>query len=468
MRKIGLAVFGVILGFTILNLALSAMLTGVMFPGVRVAGHSVAYKSRLQATEQLRTYDDQHTLMIQLADKRYTMKSSELGASRDTAASVEAAYSIGRRSALPVLGIVSSLLDGDSGYAYQLDSAQLNKFVRKVLADVGRPPVNAKVEVVEGQPVAIADKDGVSIDQAQLGRTLQLALAEGQDKSVALTPTAMKAEVRLVDTEGAITQAKKIIALDLSMTYNDRTFKPTGSEIAQWLVFPVRPNDKGVNMVEVDIDEAKLRGYVQSIANDVNVAPTNKKVTIKNGVTTVDREGIDGLALNQEEAVSRSLKALRSQQPTRVELSTSPVAFKTEYNRVTTLDVGRYIEINLSSQQLWVYQDGQVIYTSPVTSGATGMGFPTVTGLFSIYAKATNTWLDGRAYGEQYNYRVLVDYWMPFYGGFGMHDAWRWRSTFGGPDYYYNGSHGCVNLPLATAAFIYSWAEIGTPVWVHI
>jgi lipoprotein-anchoring transpeptidase ErfK/SrfK len=129
--------------------------------------------------------------------------------------------------------------------------------------------------------------------------------------------------------------------------------------------------------------------------------------------------------------------------------------------------VGRYIEINLSSQQLWVYQDSQVIYTSPVTSGATGLGFPTVTGLFSIYAKGTNTWLDGRAYGENYNYRVLVDYWMPFYGGFGMHDAWRWRSTFGGSDYYYNGSHGCVNLPLATAAFIYNWAEVGTPVWVH-
>jgi lipoprotein-anchoring transpeptidase ErfK/SrfK len=62
---------------------------------------------------------------------------------------------------------------------------------------------------------------------------------------------------------------------------------------------------------------------------------------------------------------------------------------------------------------------------------------------------------------------VFVQYWMPFYQGFGLHDA-SWRNgNFGGQDYYYGGSHGCVNLPLATAEFLYNWADIGTPVWVH-
>jgi vancomycin resistance protein YoaR len=274
----------------------------------------MAFKTRQQAIEQLRSYNDQHTLTIQLADSRYIMKSSELGATRDTTASVEAAYRIGRNSVLPALGVVSSLKGGNSGYAYRLDSTKLSAFTRKALADVGRPPVNAKVEVVEGQPVAIADQDGVSIDQAQLGRTLQLALAEGQDKSVSLKPTVVKAEVRLADTEAAIVRAKQLITLDLSLKYNDKTYKPAAAAIAQWLVFPVKANDKGVRMVDVDIDEAKLRGYVQSVANEVNVAPTNKKVTIKNGVTTVEREGKDGLAINQEEAAALSLAALRKQQ----------------------------------------------------------------------------------------------------------------------------------------------------------
>ena len=38
----------------------------------------------------------------------------------------------------------------------------------------------------------------------------------------------------------------------------------------------------------------------------------------------------------------------------------------------------------------------------------------------------------------------------------------RARAVFGEP-----GSHGCVNLPVDMAAFLYGWAPLGTPVWVH-
>jgi lipoprotein-anchoring transpeptidase ErfK/SrfK len=147
-----------------------------------------------------------------------------------------------------------------------------------------------------------------------------------------------------------------------------------------------------------------------------------------------------------------------------VAIPTKPIAFKTQYNRIITLDYGKYIEVNLSRQHMWVYQDHQVIFDSPITSGATGAGFPTVQGLFSIYAKQTDRNLNGYAIG--YNYNVFVKYWMPFYGNYGLHDA-SWRSSFGGSDYYYGGSHGCVNMPESSAAFLYGWADVGTPVWVH-
>jgi lipoprotein-anchoring transpeptidase ErfK/SrfK len=28
-------------------------------------------------------------------------------------------------------------------------------------------------------------------------------------------------------------------------------------------------------------------------------------------------------------------------------------------------------------------------------------------------------------------------------------------------------SHGCVNLPLRVAAWMYGWAPLGTMVWIH-
>ena len=157
--------------------------------------------------------------------------------------------------------------------------------------------------------------------------------------------------------------------------------------------------------------------------------------------------------------------AVQNQTPLTYAISTHPIAFKTTSTSVVSLDLGRYIEVNLTNQHLWVWQDHQVIFDSPITSGATGYGYGTVTGLFSIYYKTTNTHLVGYQYG--YDYDVPVKYWMPFYQGFGLHDAvWR-NGIFGGQDYIWHGSHGCVNLPDATAEFIYNWSTIGTPVWVH-
>ena len=167
--------------------------------------------------------------------------------------------------------------------------------------------------------------------------------------------------------------------------------------------------------------------------------------------------------MSEDQLASSLASAVKATAPVEMAVPTSVVAFKTLFNNTIELS-GRYLEVNLSLQHLWAYDDGNVVFDSPITSGATGAGFPTVQGLFSIYSKEQNRYLNGRPLG--YNYNVFVKYWMPFHQDYGLHDA-SWRSTYGGPDYYYNGSHGCVNLPEATAAWIYGWTVIGTPVWVH-
>ncbi|MBR4020246.1 MAG: L,D-transpeptidase, partial [Firmicutes bacterium] len=50
-------------------------------------------------------------------------------------------------------------------------------------------------------------------------------------------------------------------------------------------------------------------------------------------------------------------------------------------------------------------------------------------------------------------------------GDYGLHDA-DWRSDFGGSIYYSGGSHGCVNMPPASAAQLYGYVSSGTPVIV--
>jgi lipoprotein-anchoring transpeptidase ErfK/SrfK len=216
--------------------------------------------------------------------------------------------------------------------------------------------------------------------------------------------------------------------------------------------------------LEARISPDQVAGYVQSIANQIDIAPINKKVVVRNGVESVEREGKDGRAISQQAVIDSITNGLQKNQNVEVNLTANPVGFKTEYNRTVSLDYSRYIEVNLNQQKLWAWQDNQVIFSTPITSGASGYGFGTPVGLFSIYAKERSRYLNGAQYGWGYN--VYVDYWMPFSGGVGLHDA-DWRSSFGGQDYINAGSHGCVNMTKSAAAYLYGWATIGTPVWVH-
>ena len=45
--------------------------------------------------------------------------------------------------------------------------------------------------------------------------------------------------------------------------------------------------------------------------------------------------------------------------------------------------------------------------------------------------------------------------------GYALHGAY-WHNNFGTPM-----SHGCVNLPLGNAQWLFNWAQIGTPVIIH-
>lgn len=130
----------------------------------------------------------------------------------------------------------------------------------------------------------------------------------------------------------------------------------------------------------------------------------------------------------------------------------------------TTLGVetfqGSYIEISIEDQRLWMYQDNKCVLNTQVVTGNTSAGHGTRKGLFYLDMKTTNTMLRGEGY------EVHVNYWMPFDGGIGLHDA-SWRSKFGGKIYKTNGSHGCVNMPNEAAKFIYNNITFSTPIIVY-
>ncbi|GAB4276863.1 MAG: hypothetical protein Kow0080_27460 [Candidatus Promineifilaceae bacterium] len=131
------------------------------------------------------------------------------------------------------------------------------------------------------------------------------------------------------------------------------------------------------------------------------------------------------------------------------------------WNSVRPLDVGpteRWIDVDLSSQTLTAYEGDTAVFTTKISSGLPD--FPTVTGQFRIWYRTTSQTMDGRRLGYDY-YLENVPHVMYFFEDYAIHGAY-WHNNFGQPM-----SHGCVNVSLPDAKWLYEFATLGTVVNVH-
>ena len=117
---------------------------------------------------------------------------------------------------------------------------------------------------------------------------------------------------------------------------------------------------------------------------------------------------------------------------------------------------GNYVEVNLTEQRLWAYNNYECVMSTPVVTGCVANDWLTVTGAFDISYKEINTQLMG----------LDVTWWMPFHGNFGLHDA-RWRTNFANTEYLFNGSHGCINIPPWNTRAVFVNVDWDTPVIVY-
>ncbi len=119
---------------------------------------------------------------------------------------------------------------------------------------------------------------------------------------------------------------------------------------------------------------------------------------------------------------------------------------------------GRWIDIDLAEQTLAVYDNSQLIFATVIASGLEP--FWTRPGLFQIYQKKeTETMRNGDP--SDYYYLDNVPWTMYFDKARALHGAY-WRTRFGYPQ-----SHGCINLSVGDAHWLFNWAHEGDFVYVH-
>lgn len=115
---------------------------------------------------------------------------------------------------------------------------------------------------------------------------------------------------------------------------------------------------------------------------------------------------------------------------------------------------GRWVAVDLYEQTLVAYEGSTMVFATLISSGLPG--WDTNPGVFQIWGRQVNAPMSG-AEGRDDAYRLEnVPYAMYFDGEISLHGTY-WHNGFG-----YRQSHGCVNLSVSDAAWLWNWLGSGS------
>ena len=257
--------------------------------------------------------------------------------------------------------------------------------------------------------------------------------------------------------QDALKEANAYLDVTVTCNFNPSTGKAATEtvgkdQISQWLVV-------GNDGLSVSLDGESMANYCTELAKNHDVSKTKKgqfKTTTGSVISVnvpASGQTVDGNKLYESIA-----DAINKKQSATVEAVYSE-AQEEETGEYVTYG-GNYCEVDLTNQMVYVYKNGQQVVSSPCVTGCIAKGHGTPTGVYSIFSMDKNRYLNGDGY------KSWVNFFVPFNGGIGFHDA-SWRSTFGGNIYLYSGSHGCINMPYAQVQKLFANVSMGEKVIVY-
>jgi hypothetical protein len=130
---------------------------------------------------------------------------------------------------------------------------------------------------------------------------------------------------------------------------------------------------------------------------------------------------------------------------------------------------GRWVDVNLTEQIATAYDGRKAVRSVLISSGRPGWETPT--GTFPVLRRVEKDTMDGATLvgqgpnGSGANYKVENVRYVQYFtaDGSAIHENyWRRPATFGMP-----GSHGCIGMTPADAAWFWDFATVGTPLVIH-
>lgn len=122
---------------------------------------------------------------------------------------------------------------------------------------------------------------------------------------------------------------------------------------------------------------------------------------------------------------------------------------------------GRWAGVNLYEQNLVTYENNQPTMATLISSGLKNGQWDTPTGTFSIGVRLEADRMSGAEGDADYYSLDNVPYAQYFNGLISLHGTY-WHDSFGYPQ-----SHGCVNLSVTDAYWLFNYLQVGNIVYVY-
>ena len=306
-----------------------------------------------------------------------------------------------------------------------------------------------------------AKKEGSELNAREAYQMISGAIDnEAADVDLGSNPKAYKkADVTKESSElqNMVNMYNSLAKANITYTFGDETVTLDGNTIKNWLQF----DEKGQLLQNDEAFRQHVVDYVAQLAADHDTVGTERQFQTTSGRTVYVYGSAYGWKIDQDKEVAQLMQEIQSGTQT-----TREPVYSMRANAHGINDLGdTYIEVDLTEQYMWYYQNGNIIFQSEIVSGLpSDPDRKTPPGIFTLNSKSSPSVLRGEMTANgTYSYEQPVTYWMPFNGGIGFHDA-DWQPYFGGDRYLTGGSHGCINLPPENAGQLYSLIQYDVPI----
>ena len=314
-------------------------------------------------------------------------------------------------------------------------------------------PEDASLKYENGSYTIVKESEGTTLDESKVVKALENSISGGES-TVDMDEAGCYQEPEVRETSEELKKEQEEVnkLLDVKIVYDfgDRSETVDGDLISQWIKF----NDD----YTFELDKDLVEQYEKELGYKYDTFGLSRQFKTSTGETITLKGGDYGWCIHKSKSAEALIEKIMAGESGTIE----PVYLYEGKDRSTN-DIGdTYIEVSIAQQRMWCYKDGKCIVDTPVVTGNVNIpGRATPSGgVWAIDARTTDYYLTGEGY------RSHVNFWLPFNGNVGVHDA-TWRDKFGGQIYKTNGSHGCVNTPYEAAKKIYEAVSIGDPVIVY-